>query len=493
MSTILIAEIRQETSTFNPHPTYYDMFRQSHGEQIPQDYAGTHTEISGFMDVVAKRDDIRLVFTMSAESVSGGAIPKPDLDRLLDEMLSSIGAAAETHVIDACYMCLHGAMAGAEQPDPEGYLLDGVRERIGNVPLVASIDLHAVLTDRMLQHCDIIVPFHTYPHVDQYPTGRRAAQCLLDLLDGKIQPEMATVPIPMLVRGDELITETGKFGEAIDMCQQIEASEGGIAAGVNIGNAFTDVPQLRSNVLVIRDRDRAQAIQEAEQIAHFMWDHRQLFTAQLMSLEDSITAAEQTTGLTVFSDAADATSSGASGDSNKILQGIIDSSFTGSVLVPIVDAAAVQAACKAGVAQSLTVQLGGTLDPERFKPLSLNVRVKSLHDGNLTYENGVQGFAGRVAVLQHQSIDILVTEQSAHFVGQRIFTSHGLNPADYDIVVIKSPNGFRTYFQDITARICPVDVPGSTSANLKSLPFSHVQRPIFPLDEDVEFHPQGSP
>ena len=106
MSTILIAEIRQETSTFNPHPTYYDMFRQSHGEQIPQDYANTHTELSGFMDVVAERDDIRLVFTMSAESVSGGAIPKPDLDRLLDEMLSSIGAAAETHVIDACYLCL---------------------------------------------------------------------------------------------------------------------------------------------------------------------------------------------------------------------------------------------------------------------------------------------------------------------------------------------------------------------------------------------------
>ena len=491
MSKILIAEIRQETSTFNPHPTCYEMFRQVHGEQIPEDYSGTDPEICGFMDVVAEREDVSPIYTMSAESVSGGAIPKQDLDRLLDEMLASIRAAVEAQTIDACYMCLHGAMAGAEEPDPEGYLLEGVRELLGGVPLVASIDLHAVLTNCMLQHCDIIVPFHTYPHVDQYQTGRRAARCLLDLLDGKIQPEMVTVPIPMIVRGDELITETGKFGEAIHMCQQIEASEGGIAAGVNIGNAFTDVPELRSNVLVVRDRDRKLAIKEAKQIANFMWDNREMFKAELMSVEDSIAAAEQTEGLTVFSDAADATSSGASGDSNEILKGIVYSSFTGRALVPIVDAAAVQDAFTAGVSEARIVRLGGTLDPERFDPVSLTVRVKSLHDGNFIYENGTPGIAGRVAVLQHQSIDILVTERSAYFVGQRVFTSHGLDPADYDIVVVKSPNGFRPHFNDIAARICPVDVAGSTSANLQSLPFTNVQRPVFPLDEDVEFNIQG--
>ena len=41
----------------------------------------------------------------------------------------------------------------------------------------------------------------------------------------------ARVKIPMLARGNELITKTGKFGEAIRMCQDIESSAGGIAAG----------------------------------------------------------------------------------------------------------------------------------------------------------------------------------------------------------------------------------------------------------------------
>ncbi|MEE3366798.1 MAG: MlrC C-terminal domain-containing protein, partial [Planctomycetota bacterium] len=64
-------------------------------------------------------------------------------------------------------------------------------------------------------------------------------------------------------------------------------------------------------------------------------------------------------------------------------------------------------------------------------------------------------------------------------------TSHGLDPTNYDVVVAKSPNGFRTHYESLAAAIAPVDVPGSTSANLHSLPFSQCPRPIFPLDDSV--------
>ena len=487
MKNILIAQIRQETSTFNPHPTVYGMFKQHHGKDIIEKHTDTDTELAAFIDLIAKRDDINILPTMSAASVSGGAIPKDDLDQLLGEMIDSIRTAAEQNSVDAVYMCLHGAMAGIEEEDPEGRLIAGARELVGDVPLVASVDLHAIITDKMLELCDVIVPFHTYPHVDQYSTGTRATTALLDMLDGKTKPEMVTVKIPMLVRGDELITATGKFGEAIQMCQAIESSESGISAGVNIGNAFTDVPELRSNVLVARNGNREQAKDEAAEIARFMWDHRELFKAELMSLEDSIASAEETDGLTVFSDAADATASGAPGDSNEILKGLVYSDFNGSALVPIIDASAVNAAFTSGVGEAFIARLGGSLDPGRFEPVSLTVKVKSLHDGYFTYENGLQGFAGRVAVLQHQNIDIMVMERSVYVVGQRVFKDHGLTPADYDIVVVKSPNGFRPYYEQDAANICPVDVVGSTSANLKSLPFKNLARPIFPLDENPSF------
>ena len=84
---------------------------------------------------------------------------------------------------------------------------------------------------------------------------------------------------------------------------------------------------------------------------------------------------------------------------------------------------------------------------------------------------------------RYQNIDILAVERSLYFVGQRVFASHGCDPANYRIVVVKSPNGFRPYYESIASAICAVDVIGSTSANLNSLPYQKVARPIFPLDD----------
>lgn len=482
MKRVLIAELKQETSTFNPEKTWYGNFQVHLGDDILATYRGTRTELAGALDVFDANGKIEIVPTMTAASVSGGPIYEPDLQRLLSELLSAV---RENRQIAGAYICLHGAMAGEKESDPEGRLMMEIREILGDVPIVASLDLHAVISDRLVAATDILVPYHTYPHVDQYETGQRAANNLLNLLSGSVKPTTARVEIPMLVRGDELITATGRFGDAIRMCQEIESSTSGLAAGVIIGNAFTDVPDLQSNVLVTTNNDSERAQTSAENIARFMWQNRELFQAQLVSLDEAIQLANETNGLTVFSDAADATASGASGDSNAILKGLLQPNFEGTALVPIVDAPAVEQAFAAGVGATFDVDLGGTLDRERFTPVRVNAQVKSLHDGDFYYENGTAGRAGRVAVFVVGKIHVMVTERAVYVVGRKVFQSHGLDPQDYDVVVVKSPNGFRTYYESIASRIVPVDVPGSTSANLKSLPFKNCVRPIFPLDDNV--------
>src|SRR5690606_32171910 len=117
------------------------------------------------------------------------------------------------------------AMAAEGEDDPEGELLAGVRAIVGErVPVVVSLDLHGVLTPRMVSHADAIVAYHTYPHVDFASTGARAARLLLRILAGEVRPVTAVVPIPALVRGNELITATGLFGQSIRRAQAIEAS-----------------------------------------------------------------------------------------------------------------------------------------------------------------------------------------------------------------------------------------------------------------------------
>src|SRR5690606_18412455 len=120
------------------------------------------------------------------------------------------------------------------------------------------------------------------------------------------------------------------------------------------------------------------------------------------------------------SDGADATASGAPGDSNAILRGLLARPFAGSALVPIVDAPAVAAASVAGVGAEIDVSLGGTRDPGRFAPLAVRARVKSLRDGTFRYEDRTEGNAGRVAVLKVGPHHVLVTERPVYVVGRAV-------------------------------------------------------------------------
>lgn len=491
---ILVVELKQETSSFNPQLTLYEDFHQAHGGDLLSARRGTDTEIAGALDVFDESDLIvEPLGGMAAWAVSGGPIRDTDLDRLIDEFTDSVAAHPD---LDGAYFCLHGAMAGEQEGDPEGRVLQRARDILGDeLPVVVSLDLHGIFTNRMQQNAPVFVPFHTYPHVDQYSTGRRAAEALLKLVSRQVTPTTCRVPLPMLVRGDELLTESGLFGDAIRMCQEVEASPSGLAAGVLIGNPFTDVPGLRSWVEITTDNDPRAATQAASKIARFLWERRDRLEAKLVSLATAIDTANNTDGLVVFSDAADATASGASGDSNAILSGLIagpsaiSTEFTGTALLSVVDAPAATAAVQAGAGATIDVTLGGTRDSGRFTPLPVTATVVSTHDGHFTYESGKPETAGDTAVVRIKTptghTDVLVTQHSVYVVGLAVFTSHGLDPTTYDVVVVKSPNGFRTHYESLAAAIAPVDVPGSTSANLHSLPFSQCPRPMFPLDQSV--------
>jgi microcystin degradation protein MlrC len=295
----------------------------------------------------------------------------------------------------------------------------------------------------------------------------------------------ARVKIPMLARGNQLITKTGKFGEAIRACQQIEASDGGIAAGVNIGNPFTDVPELRSNTFVTVDGDIHRAEEEALKLAHFMWDHRNLWFADLDPMKVIVEKAEAQEGLTVCGDPADSTASGSSGDSNAILKGLLENEYSKRALIFVVDAPSVAKAFNAGVGSKIHVSLGGSIDTDRFTPIETEVYIKSLSDG--VFGTGpVPGRAGRTAKFRLNQHTVISSERAAATTSSGFFLSQGEDPRDYDFVIAKSPNGFRTHYESFASQILYADVPGSTSANLKTLPYKRCPRPIFPLDENVE-------
>lgn len=490
MPRILVGECKQEVSSFNPVPSRYEDFIVLRGAELLDVHQGLNTEMTGALEVFASRPGLEVVPTYSARSItSAGTLRQADFDRIAREYSTELAAALP---VDAVYLSLHGAMAAEDELDPEGHLLELTRRAVGpDVPIVISLDLHGIPTRKMLRNCDALTAFHTYPHVDFAHTGTRAAHLLLRILDGEVDPVMAFVPVPALVRGDELITETGLFGQVIRSAQALEQGTGALAAGMFIGNPFTDVPELQTYSFVIRDGTADTAAAQAQDLARQFWAVRERLQAHLTPIEEAVDSVERAAGTVILVDAADATSSGASGDSNVILRALLERGYSGRVLAPIVDAEAVAAAVEAGVGNIVQTTIGGKLDTGRFTPLPFTATVHMLSEGTFVSEsNGAVWHAGTTAVLRSGSYTVIATSRAVNLFDRSLFYAHGQDPQRFDAVIVKSPHCQPHMFDDWAEATINVDVPGSTSADLHSLGHTKCPRPIFPLDADVSFQPE---
>ena len=486
---IVIAECLHEVCSFNPVPTRYDDFFVNVGRQMLEYHQRGGTEVAGACRVFEQHPELTIVPAYSARGItSGGTIPAADFRRIADEFLTSLQQAGP---VDGAYFTLHGAMAAEDENDPEGYLLQEARRILGTqIPIIVSCDLHGILTDRMVRHADVIVPYHTYPHVDFFETGQRAARLLVRSLAGELKPVTAKVEIPALVRGDELITATGLFGKLISRAQEYENGPEGLSAGFFIGNPFTDVPELRCYSLVTTNGNAELAETAALTLAQEFWPLRRQMQAQLSPVEDCVQQAKELPGTVAIVDAADATSSGASGDSNAILRQLISAGYAGRALIPIVDEPAVEQAMQAGIGATIDVNIGGSVDPQRFQPLPIRATVSMLSNGRFRSESYQQEwYSGRTAVLRFLNYTIVATSRPVHLFDRSLFLAHGLNPRDFQLVVVKSPHCQHHMYAEWCTRMLHADAAGSTSANLPSLGHTVCRRPVFPLEPMTTFQP----
>ena len=489
MKRIMIVECMQEISSFNPVLSDYSYFSVQRGQEILTQ-RGRNTGIGGALEVFEADAAIQVVPVYSARAGSAGLLSAEGWKRLSAELRDAVAVAMND--IDAIYVSLHGAMGADGELDPEGWVLKQIRDLAGPaIPIVMSLDLHGILTDRMLKQVDGLAIYHTYPHVDFADTGARAARLLLKLLAGGVKPTIARVVIPALVRGDELITKSGCYGDMIREAQRIERDGTALAAGVMIGNPFTDVPELCSQAIVMTDNDPETASREAVRLAEMFWPERHRMQGKFISLDRAIQQARTMKGPVLFTDAADATSSGASGDSNLIIAAVRDQGYPGRVLAQIVDEPAALAAHGAGVGATIAVSLGGSLDPARFPPMTVTARVKLLSDGSALLETMRSPLeAGPTAVLTFGNTTVVVMSRTVSLFDRAMYYSVGINPMDYDAIVVKSPHTEYHMFDQWVEKNFNIDIPGATSANLPTLGHTICARPVFPLDPDVGFTPK---
>jgi microcystin degradation protein MlrC len=484
---VAIGEIKQESNSFSPLLTTLKSFEDGYllfGEEIITRLKGTNSEVAGFLSL-SSQDGVEFVPTIAAWSLSGGPLTTETFAYLKDQLLMRIQAAAP---LDGILLCLHGAMLAEGCDDADGTILSELRAQVGaSLPVVVSLDLHANVSEQMVRSCDLLVAYRTYPHIDQFDTGARAARFLQRIVEQGLRPVTALQKVPMLAYSENQQTTHGPMAYLMGKADALVTQPGMVEAAVLPVQPWLNVPDLGTSILVSTDGDEALAQQEARTLATEAWQQRKAFDVELVPVEDAIRLAQATDGLVVFGDSADSTGSGSPGDSTAILAALLNAKLTRPAFLTVVDPEAVTAALAAGLGARITLPLGGKIDHVFNHPVEVTATITQLFtDGKFRMSGpaftGLDITMGGTALLEAGQVKILVTERRVWTNDPALYRAVGLEPTQANIVVVKSPNLFRASYESIASRIIMVDGPGTSTSSYARLPFTRISRPIYPLD-----------
>jgi microcystin degradation protein MlrC len=488
-----VGEISHETNTFSPIRTELAHFGRrglTEGQRLLDEHKGTRTGIGGYMDF-AREAGAELVPTVAASATPSGYVAREAYATLLGKLLDGISGAMPG--VDGVLLCLHGAMVVEGIPDAEGDILTRVRELVGpRVPVVATLDYHATVTDRMVQKADGLFGYNTYPHVDGYERALEAGRFVEALLDGKIRPVSHVVRPPLAPGVVPARTGWGPIKQLMEQAFEYERQPGVINVSVYGGFVYSDIHDAGLAFLATTDGDEALARRIAEDLAARAWEMRREFVRPMKTPAEAVAYAMATgcargQGPVVLADVADNTGGGASGDGTELLRELLRQGAEGAVVITIPDPEAVAAAFAAGVGGEFDALVGGKIDDLHGAPVRVQGKVRLLSDGRFVLYGpmgtGMTVNAGRTAVVVSGGVEIILNEHRYQPVDPEAARSVGIDPAKRKIVVIKSAVHYRASYEPIAAEIVEVDGPGLASPNLGRFRFKHIRRPVFPIDE----------
>ena len=486
--SIAVASIMQESNTFSPVPTRYEDFAPVFGRLAAEKHRNKLTEMGGFLATLEDRG-VRAEPVCAAWAITAGRMIRRDFERLGEEFAAALRKARG---FEALLLSLHGAQTAEGVDDAEGRLLELARDALGpRVPIVITLDLHANVTRKMVELSSGVFGYRTYPHIDMYEIGRRAADWALQILSGAVTPVIGFRKLPLIVPAENMQTTSGPMQALQARARRLERRRAIENVSVFGVQPWLDIEEMGCSVVVTGDGDNELADRAASELSHDFWNRRREFEVKLVPPREAIERALKVQGgPVVLSESSDSTGSGSPGDSTGLLRELLRARLPEPACIFLVDPQAVDAAMRAGVGETLEMRIGGGFDRKNSKPVAVKARVRTLSDGRWTprargYNPGIEQSMGRAAVLEIGRLNVLTAERSTMTVDPELFRSHGLDPAYMKIVAVKSPNAFRAAYGPIAKEMMVVDTPGVSTARLESLPFRRAPRPIYPLDRGL--------
>ena len=421
----------------------------------------------------------QLVPTAWAAASPSAHVTEDAYERIAGIILDALRSAGK---IDAVYLDLHGAMVAEHLDDGEGELLSRVRAVVGSdIPVVASLDLHANVTQKMLEHADALIAYRTYPHVDMADTGARVARFLQRRLAGTPRPRVSARRVPFLI---PLQTQSTMLEPAKSIYEELERLEDGSVASLSFAPGFpaADFPECGPTVVAYAE-DPAAASRVADALRACRRRARVGFRLPGVHAGGRRTACDRACG-TCSSPGRHRRHPGQPGCRRRIRhhrhaaragQAPTRSarrSDSWSTRPPR------KAAHEAGQGSSIEIALGGKSNIPGDAPFRGRFVVERLSDGKLTctgpFYRGARMSLGPSACLKIGGVRVVVACEKPQMADQELYRFVGIEPTQQAILVNKSSVHFRADFAPIAEEILVCKAPGPMLADPSDFPWKNL-------------------
>jgi microcystin degradation protein MlrC len=472
---ILVAGFQHETNTFVEQPTGHEEFAR--GGMFPALLRGAdllslqsmNFATGGFIKAF-RSSDCELVPVVWAGATPGGRVTRACYEDIAHEICRA-AVDARPHAI---YLDLHGGMVCEHLDDGEGELLSRLRSIVGiDCRIVASLDLHANVTARMLDIADGLVAYRTYPHIDMAESGSRTASLLKQQLQSGGRFATAAGRVPFLIPVTSMATDLEPARGIYAQIQQIEqTADSPIVLSFAPGFPAADFPGCGGSVWACGpDLECCNAA--VTSLYSRITDHEAEWVSTLLEPRKAARLSKrlvaQSGGPVIIADVQDNPGAGGSSDSTGLLKALLQEGVPDAALGLIVDSTAAQAAHKAGVGAEITVDLGGRAGVPGDQPLHGTFLVRKISDGRCRFAgpmmHGKRSDVGPSACLAIGDVEIAVSSFIDQMLDRQLFEMVGISPDKKQVVCVKSAVHFRADFAQAAKAIILAKAPGRVAAD----------------------------
>lgn len=485
---IAVASFSNETCTFCPEPTKIVHLEPNvlRGQEMFDKARGIPNYINGYLKVADNDSEVEMIPILGAGRTKGGFrswFQTEAFEKYTNEIVAGIKNAGK---LDGVLLALHGAMAVTGVPKPEAELTRRIRQAVGDIPIMVTLDLHANEDHELVDAADAVFVIKTYPHIDTEETGMAAAQCLIDTIRGKINPKQACHK-PGIVSAS--IFQASAYHPMKDIyarCSEWEQKEDVIRVDVAPGYAYADVVDIGMTVFALTNGKQDLAEEIVKDVSELAWSLKEALNRTLPKTKEAVAQViklvEEGKGPVLVADGADRT-----GDSTHVLRELLAQGAKNFGIPGIADPkAAKHLEETAKVGDKVTLSIGGWASEHSGSPVEITGTIDFMGHpkfkliGPMGKGRPVEdGFVAAINLGNNNHV--VVAERMRGANDSAPFTAVGIDYKSLDIIVLKDRVHHRAYWDSVVQTDFPIDAPGIGAVDLNTLHFDNAPDDAYPI------------